>query len=103
MAFNRNFTRVSVGVDPMTGANALFVEGRSDPPDDCWIMVGVSQDAGPQTAPVPNPNNAVWEATIPEGATPFNVGDKVFVFGVAMRDAPHDPFTWHDKLKVEAK
>jgi hypothetical protein len=103
MAFNRNFSRVSLGVDPMTGAKALFVEGRSNPPDDCWIMVGVSQDASPKTGPVLNPNNAAWEARIPDGAPPFKIGDRVFVFGVAMRDGPHDPFIWHDTLKVEAR
>jgi hypothetical protein len=101
MAFNRNFSRVSLGVDPMTGANALFVEGRSDPPDSAAIVVGVPCGEEIQHAPVLNPQDSDWEARIPVGSQSFKVGDDVFVFGVATREHPHDPFLWHGSFKIE--
>jgi hypothetical protein len=103
MAFNRNFSRVSLGVDSMTGADALFVEGRSEPPDSAAIVVGVPRGAEIKQAPVLNPQDADWEARVPVGSESFKVGDDVFVFGVATRDAPHDPFVWHGSLRIEER
>jgi hypothetical protein len=101
MPFNRNFKRVSVGVDPTTGGKALFVEGRSEPPDQATIFVGMPCGPDLQQAPVLNPQDADWEARIPEGWEPFTAGNDVFVFGVAMRPPPHDPFIWSGTFTIE--
>jgi Ni,Fe-hydrogenase III large subunit len=97
MPFNSNFTRVTVDA-----AHALCVEGRSEPPEGATaIFVAVSHEGQFHTARVDNPALIDWEAMFPEGAPGCQVGDEVFVFGVAMRPPPCDPFTWQASFEVE--
>jgi hypothetical protein len=103
MAFNRNFTRASVGpANPATGARALCVEGRSEPADTATVIfVAVPHDGQLHSVQVDNPALIDWEANFPEGAPAFEVGEEVFVFGVAMQAPPCDPFTWQGCLEIE--
>jgi hypothetical protein len=103
MAFNRNFTRATLGAaNPATGARALRVEGRSQPADTAQtIFVAVPRDGQLHTVQVDNPALIDWEATFPEGAPACEIGEEVFVVGVAMQAPPCEPFTWQGSLEIE--
>ncbi|HMJ36714.1 MAG TPA: hypothetical protein VK501_22605 [Baekduia sp.] len=100
MAFNSNFTRVTLGTDPATGGQALFVEGRSQPPDLSEIHVAVPHNGQLVSARVPDPDLTPWEVQLPVAAPPVAVGDDVFVVGVALRPAPCDPFVWQGSFSI---
>jgi hypothetical protein len=103
MTFNRNFTRATLSAaDPATGARCLCVEGRSQPADNATaIFVAVPHAGGLSTARVDNPALIDWEARFPPGDPACQVGDDVFVVGVAMLPAPCEPFTWQAGLQIE--
>jgi hypothetical protein len=105
MPFNTNFTGVTVGVDPATGANALFVEGRSEPAGETTsIFVALSHGGGElRSAAVDNPALTGWTVRFPEGNPPFQPGDEAFVVGVAMRPPPRDPFVWQGSFTIESE
>jgi hypothetical protein len=104
MPFNSNFTRVTLGTDPNTGAQALFVEGRSEPANEATaIFVAVPHAGGLKTAPVDGPELIDWQAKLADAAPQFEVGDEVFVFGVAMRPEPRDPFTWQGSFEIQGE
>ena len=105
MGFSGNFTGVTVGDDPdVAGAKALFVAGRTDATDaPNAIHIMLPQGAVPQIASVRAPGQTAWEVKFSNGNPPFNVGDEVFVVGVATRDAPHDPFVWEASFKLATK
>lgn len=104
MALNSNFTRVILDDDPSTGGRALFVEGISDPPGaTSEIFVALPHNGELLTAPVDNAGLNPWEAKFPEGDTPFQTGDDVFVVGVATRQSPCDPFVWQGSFEIKSR
>jgi hypothetical protein len=104
MPFNRNFTRVTLAADPATGGRSLFVEGRSDPPGEApQIFVAVPHDGQLLAAAVDNPALIDWQAKFPDGNPPFQVGDEVFVVGVAMRPPPCDPVLWQGSFEIQGE
>lgn len=104
MALNGNFTRVTLGVDDETGGTALFVEGRSEPPDDVRdIHVALPHGGTLLSAPVREARATDWQAKFPEGPSPFEPGQEVFVVGVAMREPPRDPFVWEASFTIESR
>jgi hypothetical protein len=100
MPFNTNFTRITLGTDPATGAKALFVEGASNPAGEATeIFVSLPHGGELLSAPVDDAGLENWEAKFLEGGSPFQLGEDVFVVGVAMRTPPHDPVVWHGSFK----
>ena len=103
MGFSGNFTHVALRADPeRAGEKALFVKGRTDdtaePP--LAIHVVMPHDDTPLTATVLKPTLIDWEVKFPAGTPPIKDGDDVFVVGVAIRPAPHDPFVWEGSFTV---
>jgi hypothetical protein len=104
MPFNRNFTRVTLAADPDTGGRALFVEGRSEPVGEVTdVFVAVPHDGELLTAAVDDSSLIDWQAKFPDGDPPFEVGDEVFVIGVAMRPPPCDPVLWQGSFEIQGE
>jgi hypothetical protein len=106
MSFSGNFTRVTLGDDPAApNTKALFIEGRTDnaaePPDAIHVIV--PRNGQPLTATVETPTLIDWEVKFPDGNPPFSEGDDVFVVGVAIRPAPHDPFVWEGSFTLTSR
>jgi hypothetical protein len=104
MGFSGNFTGVTLGDDEADGGTALFVEGRTDAsevPDA--IHVVLPRGAELLSASVEAPGLTDWEAKFPDGTPPFNVGDDVFVVGVAERPAPQEPFVWQGSFTITSR
>jgi hypothetical protein len=104
VSFSSNFTQVTHGVDPKGGPSGLFVEGKSVPANDTdEIHVAVPHGGELLKARVDAKGLTDWVARIPDGTTPFQVNEEVFVLGVAMRPEPHDPFVWQGSFTIQAK
>lgn len=104
MPLNANFTRVTLGEDPATGGRMLFVEGTSAPANGADpIFVTVPYAGEILSASVDDATLTPWEARFPEGATPFEAGGDIFVVGVAIRPAPHDPFVWQGSFQITSR
>jgi hypothetical protein len=105
MSFSSNFTRVTLGADPeVGGANAIFVEGRTDasnPPDAIHVVLPHGDQ--PRVTSVAAPGLVAWEVKFPDGNPPFNEGDEVFVVGIATRPAPQDPFVWEASFTLASR
>jgi hypothetical protein len=104
MSFSSNFTHVTHGVDPKDGFSGLFVHGQSDPANGAdEIHVAVPHGGELLKTRVGASGITDWVARIPDGASPFQDHEEVFVLGVAMRPAPHDPFVWQASFEIGAK
>jgi hypothetical protein len=105
MGFSGNFTGVTLGDDPAApGTKALFVEGRTDATDlPKAISIILPLDGRPLTATVEKPTLIDWEVKFSHADAPLQVGDEVFVVGVATRKSPHDPFVWEGSFKLESR
>lgn len=101
MAYNHNFTHVELGTG--AGATVLFVGGTSDPPEDVIeLSVAMPRNGALLTSTLEEPG-ADWEAQFDEGEPPFEIGEDVFVVGVALRESPRDPFVWEANLTIESR
>jgi hypothetical protein len=105
MSFSSNFASVRLG-DATTGAGAgadmLIVDGRSDPATDNEIHVAIPHNGKLLSVTVDASGLTDWKALFSGVTPPFEVGDEVFVVGVAMRPAPCDPFVWQGSFTVAA-
>jgi hypothetical protein len=102
MPFSSNFTRVTFGDDPY-GGTALFVAGRtdaSDPPGAIHVVLPRGTESRITTVVAPGLDD--WEVKFPDGNPPFEVGDDVFVVGVATR-RDQDPFVWEASFRLAAR
>jgi hypothetical protein len=105
MPFNSNFTGVTLGTDPATGANMLFVEGQTEPAGAVTdIFVALSFNGGElRSGSADHPELTGWRATFPDATPPFAGGGEAFVVGVAMRPPPHDPLVWQGSFEIQAR
>jgi hypothetical protein len=103
MPFSGNFTRVTLGDDPeAAGRQAVLVEGQtpvSNPPTAIHLVM-TRKSGKALNADVPAPGLAVWVATFPDGDDPFTIDEEVFLVGIAVRPAPHDPFVWEGSFAL---
>jgi hypothetical protein len=102
MAFNANFTGLTVGTDPVTEIRTLFVNGTSRPASashEIHVLMR-HNDAPPVVAAVDEATKTAWQARFPEDAhTPFEPGDEILVAGVATLTQGR-PFVWNDLLTI---
>jgi hypothetical protein len=102
MAFNANFTGLSVGTDQATGSRTLFVNGTSRPASGSREIHVVMRrnDAPPVLGAADEATKTAWQVRFPEDAgTPFEPGDEIFVVGIAILDQGK-PFVWNDLLTI---
>jgi hypothetical protein len=101
MSFSANFTSVRLGDATATGAGILIVDGRTDPATtNAEIHLAIPHAGKLLSVTVDASGLTGWTAPFPDVTPPFEVGDEVFVVGVAMRPAPHDPFVWQGSFTV---
>jgi hypothetical protein len=111
MPFSGNFTGVRLGdpTDPddltsTAAARSLFVEGRSEPPDDHGeIHVALPRDGKLLSVTIDAAGLNEWEAEFRDVTPPFEVDEDVFVIGVAMRPEPCDPFVWQGSFTIRSR
>jgi len=104
MSFSANFTAARLDgatTGAAAGGDILIVDGRSDPATaNAEIHVAIPHDGKLLSVTVNASDLTDWKAPFPNVTPPFEVGDEVFVVGVAMRPAPHDPFVWQGSFTV---
>jgi hypothetical protein len=100
MAFNTNFTRVTLGDD---SGGTLIVGGQSEPPETGVIHVAMPHDGKLLSGSVDAAGRLTWEVTL-SGVTPAVAhGDEVFVVGVAMRSGSCDPLVWQGSFQIKRR
>jgi hypothetical protein len=104
MSLNMNFTAARVdgaAIGAGAGSGVLIVDGRTDPATtNAKIHVAIPHDGKLLSVTVDASGLTDWTAPFPNVTPPFEVGDEVFVVGVAMRPSPCDPFVWQGSFTV---
>jgi hypothetical protein len=98
MAFNANFTEARMAED-----GGLLVKGNSQPNHGAsQILVSLAHGGKLHAAPVGDPHAEPWTATFTAAKGPFAAGEDVFVSGMAVRQAPHDPLVWQGGFTIKS-